>query len=284
MMTKLKTRSWHLLTRAVNKFVPDRFVLNLKNHLNLVRRMDYSRHDIYLSVDTSIEYEIRLHSAKKEPETVAWIEELLGQGDVMYDIGANVGAYSLIASKFTDGLARIYAFEPAFTTFPNLCRNILLNRCAGSVIPLNLALSESTRIDNFNYLDLDSGSSCHAYGTNVLFSGESFEPMFTQPIISYTVDDLVETFGLEVPSLIKIDVDGNEPAILTGAMQTLRRKELRSVLVEVNEKLPENTSSIVDVLTASGLELRSRHRNQWDDDSENTPFSMSCNYIFVRKQ
>lgn len=281
----LVNRALRRLVRLLNKLLPDRFLLLLKANLRLVKKMDYSRHDIYLNIDTEVENDVRLHSCAKEPETVEWIETFLKEGGVMYDIGANVGAYALVASKFTHGKAKIYAFEPSFSTFANLSRNVFLNGCSGSIIPLHLALSDKTGLDNLNYLDLVSGSSCHAFGANVMFTGETFEPVFKQPIIAYTIDDLIEAFGIEVPNLIKIDVDGIELAILKGAEKTLCQKEVRTVLVEVNENLEETANAIVALLTGAGFKLRSKHRFEYGGpESDLDPFSRSYNYIFVRAQ
>ena len=69
-----------------------------------------------------------------------WIEGFVGPGDVFYDIGANVGAYSLIAARATANRARILAFEPVPSSFLDLSRNVALNACADSVVALPFAL------------------------------------------------------------------------------------------------------------------------------------------------
>jgi FkbM family methyltransferase len=264
------------------KCLPDRTMLRVKANLNMVKRMDYDRYDIYLNVDTETEYDVRLHSCKKEPGTIQWIEKFMKEGDVMYDVGSNVGAYALVASRFAHGKAKIYAFEPSFSTFANLSRNVFLNGCSGSVIPLNIALSDKTCFGDFNYLDLTSGSSCHALGENVLFTGEEFEPIFRQPVIAYTIDDLIVTFRIECPNLLKIDVDGIELAILRGAEKTLRRRELKSILIEINENLEVTRDSILEVMVDAGFELDSKSRCVLENDGDSEQFLGCYNYIFVR--
>ena len=74
-----------------------------------------------------------------------WIEHAIAAGDVFYDIGANVGAYSLIAAKATGNRARIFAFEPPRSSFHDLSRNVLLNDCSESVVCLPLALWSGNR-------------------------------------------------------------------------------------------------------------------------------------------
>src|SRR5688572_14716010 len=65
---------------------------------NKPRRLDYDRADIYLRVTSKVEG-FRIHACAKEPFTIEWIHGQLRAGDVLYDIGANVGAYSLVAAK-----------------------------------------------------------------------------------------------------------------------------------------------------------------------------------------
>ena len=124
------------LAVSINKILPGKAMAVFIEHTSLVGKLDYKPHDIWLNIQSRGEFVTRLTSCAKEPETVAWIEELVRPGDVMFDIGANVGAYSLVASKATQGEASIYAFEPAFTNYPQLCRNIMLNECSNSIVPL----------------------------------------------------------------------------------------------------------------------------------------------------
>ena len=101
------------------------------DQLTPVRELDYARHRIELLV-SSPAIGRRLASVQKEPFTVDWIERSIKPGDVLYDVGANVGPYSLISAKATSNGARIFAFEPSAPSFHDLSRNILINDCAGA--------------------------------------------------------------------------------------------------------------------------------------------------------
>jgi hypothetical protein len=131
-----------LLLGSMVKLFPDSSQVTLKSGINVVRKMDYRQRDIFLAMDSDFEYRVRLHSCEKEPETVDWIETFMKEGDVLYDVGANIGAYSLVASKFFYGKVKVYAFEPAFPNFAQLCKNLALNGCQGAVVPLQVALSD----------------------------------------------------------------------------------------------------------------------------------------------
>src|SRR3990167_8461206 len=104
-------------------------VFKIKRFVNRwfgVRRLDYGPKDIFILTDTLREWETRARSVGKEPKTVPWLEKHGGVGTVFYDIGANIGAYSLVAAA--QG-ARVIAFEPAPHNFYKLHENIDLDTC-----------------------------------------------------------------------------------------------------------------------------------------------------------
>jgi FkbM family methyltransferase len=247
-------------------------MLDLKNDINITGKLDYASQDIYLHIDSMVEYETRLHSCAKEPDTVEWVEKSMKPGDVFYDVGANVGAYSLVAAKYFGGAVKVYAFEPAFFNFSQLCRNLMLNKCEQIVVPLSVALSDKTTIGDFNYHSLASGDSLHTFGEAVDFRGSIFKPLFVQAMLSYRLDDLIEQFRIPKPTHIKIDVDGIEKAVLEGGPNTLSSLSLRSIVVELEEGPAE--SEITELLAEKSFELDSKH-SRW------TPGMVNC--IFTRK-
>src|SRR4051812_16333710 len=88
-------------------------------------RLDYEPAEIHLGLTSRDEFH-RLRSCEKEPWTVRWIEEYLKPGQVLYDVGANVGAYTLVAAIAVPE-ARVLAFEPAPANFAALSGNLELN-------------------------------------------------------------------------------------------------------------------------------------------------------------
>jgi len=116
--------------------------LGLKKHFEIIRKMDYPKRDIFLYIDSPVEYFYRLKSCFHEPDTVKWIEDNLKENEVFFDIGANIGAYSLIGAKQNDGTNKIYSFEPNFASYNKLCKNILLNKNENQICPINIALSK----------------------------------------------------------------------------------------------------------------------------------------------
>ena len=252
--------------------IPERLRLDIRSNSEIIKKMDYEPYDIYLDIGSGIDYYKRLYSCRREPGTVEWIQSFIRENDVFWDIGANVGAYSLVASKFHRGKVKVYAFEPAYMNFAQLCKNVLINNSQESIFPLQISLSDKTTIDVFNYRSLTSGSSLHTLGESVGQNGEYFEPSYKQPVITYRIDDFISYFQLPAPNHIKIDVDGTEFKILNGAEQTLQNPILNSMLVELEEG---EADKIVDFLAHKGLELHSRHKCRMEH---------VYNYIFQRKQ
>lgn len=230
---KMLDRQLYMLFVEGIEHLSDKHIVDIGAKLLLTKEMDYPRHKIYLRVTSRAEY-LRLHSCQKEPFTIEWIENFLKPGDIMYDIGANVGAYSLVASKFTEGKAKVFAFEPGFSTFPELCYNIILNNCQDSIIPLPVALSHKTEVAKFYYSDLTPGKALHLLG-EWRASEKYSSPVYQQLMLSHRMDDLIKEFGLPIPNHIKIDVDGTEMNVLHGASETISDRRVISLMVESNE-------------------------------------------------
>jgi FkbM family methyltransferase len=195
-----------------------------------------------------MEYHTRLHSCKKEPETIAWIEQEFKMGDVFYDIGANVGTYSLVAAARWEDSIRIVAIEPSAINFARLIRNLVLNGYECRVTALPVALGPRTEISTFHCQNLVAGGSLHALGEARDYRGMAFTPAASYEILSFDLDTLVRQFHLPAPTHLKLDVDGTELQILRGAEEAL--SGVHSVLVESNQE-----SGIVgSFLTEHGFE------------------------------
>ena len=237
---------------------PDKVKISLKSRINVVRKLDYKRNDLFMSVESEFEYRVRLNSVKKEPETINWIETYFEADDVLYDVGANVGAYSLVAWKFLDKKVKIYALEPAFPNFSQLCRNLIVNGCGREIIPLQVALSDQTSLGLFNYRTLISGSAVHALGEPVDQQGEEFSPVAVQSLLRYKLDDLIDQFRFEIPNHIKIDVDGTEFEILRGMDKTLDNKLVKTLMLEINYGTGDG-ASIIAFLEDKGFKIKEKY-------------------------
>ena len=187
----------------------------------------------------------------KEPDTLAWIAGFAAD-DVLVDIGANVGMYSIWAAK-TRGV-RVFAFEPESQNYALLCKNIVLNGLSERVVAYCLALSDERAYSRLFLSEFHAGGSCHTFGESLDHQLAPRPARFTQGCVSATLDELVAQGVLPVPAHIKIDVDGLEHKVLHGCRATLADPRLKSVLVEINTNL-ELHRNIIDEMKALGFGL-----------------------------
>jgi FkbM family methyltransferase len=197
----------------------------------------------YLTPNTFLKWRVdTLYT--KEPCTLEWIAGF-GAGEVLVDVGANVGMYTVWAAM-TRG-ARVFAFEPESQNYALLNRNLMLNGLGGSVKAYCMALSDSAGFSELHLAVLDAGGSCHQLGEKVDFNHRPAQPKFSQGCQSARLDDLVRDGVVPAPQHIKIDVDGFEPKVIAGAAQVLRAPQTRSLLIEVNQNLPDHMQMVAEL-------------------------------------
>jgi FkbM family methyltransferase len=173
--------------------------------------------------------------ATKEAGTIEWIRSSVRPGQVFYDIGANIGLYTLVAARYVGAIGKVYAFEPHSENFVSLMRNIAANKLHGVVTPISAAVHGSDGMFDFNYTSLASGSSMSQLGGTKDADEKTFQPVFTEGKIGIRLDTMVFDWGLPTPDHIKIDVDGNELVILNGMQRVLSgQKRPSSLQVEIN--------------------------------------------------
>jgi len=223
--------------------------------------LDYPEVPLHLYITSKVERRSRAISCAKEPWTVQWIRDGVGSGDVFYDIGANVGAYSLVAATRVSATGTVVAFEPGYASYAHLCDNIVLNGFGETIVPMPLALSSRTELGRFEYYKLQPGFARHAVEGSRSEGADVREKVFKQRAPMLRLDDAVSQFGLPAPSHIKLDVDGWELEILAGAETTLRQPRLRDILMEIEVVNSDATTSL---LAGAGFTLVDRFQRTVD--------------------
>lgn len=165
----------------------------------------------------------------KEPETLDWIDRMIEPGDVLYDLGANIGIYSLYAAA--KGVV-VMAFEPEALNFAQINHNIVANPGL-DITAFPLAVGSECCLTRLYSREFAAGVACHGVGRPVDQAGRDFTPANKQGVMVLTLDQLWQEFGLPAPNHIKVDVDGGETGVLAGAVCTLHHPGFRSILVEV---------------------------------------------------
>jgi FkbM family methyltransferase len=181
---------------------------------------------------------------EKEPSTIEWIAGFR-RDEILIDIGANVGMYTVWAAK-TRG-ARVFAFEPEAQNYALLNRNLLLNGLGERVRAYCLALSDVEGFSELHLSNLKAGGSCHSLGERVDFNHQPMQPKFSQGCLSARLDDLVGRGVVPEPHYLKIDVDGFEPKVIAGATALLRGARLKSLLIEINRNLPDHVRLVAEL-------------------------------------
>jgi len=212
----------------------------------------------------------------KEPGTISWIEQFK-PNDVLIDIGANVGIYSLCAARFNE--VRVFAFEPESQNFALLNENIFRNSLDESVTAYCVALSDQTKFDFLYLTQFDAGSSCHTFGESLSPSLKPRPSPFRQGCFSTTLDALVAEGVVPVPQYVKIDVDGIEHKVVSGADATFRDPRVKSVLIELNSALDEHWE-VVDGMLARGFTYDAAEADR--ARRHEGPFAGTGNYVFRR--
>jgi FkbM family methyltransferase len=185
----------------------------------------------------------------KEPDTIEWLESFR-PGDILIDVGANVGMYTVFAAKVSG--ATVHAFEPESQNYAVLNQNVMLNQLDKAVAAYCVALSDRVGFDRLYLSEFVAGSSCHSWGAPLDFANRPRGSPFAQGCFSTTIDAAIASGAIPLPTHIKIDVDGLEHAVLAGARETLRNAALRSVLAEINTNLDEHWE-IVDLMLDHGF-------------------------------
>lgn len=213
----------------------------------------------------------------KEPETLEWIDRF-GGGGTLYDIGANVGIYSLYyAKRFTGS---VVAFEPSVMNLALLAQNIALNGLSDQLVVVPISLTDHSGVADFSLSDTEEGGALSAFGVDFGHDGKPNQSVLSYQTPGLALDDAVN-FGLvpATPALIKLDVDGIEHLILRGATRTLQCSTLQSVLVEVNDGFTLLANEVQTLLTSAGFKIESkRHAEMF----ETGHFASTFNQIWVR--
>lgn len=173
---------------------------------------------------------------------MAYLLHVLCPTDVFVDIGANVGAYTVLACAVKK--AKGYCFEPVPSTFKRLMANIRINNLEERVTAFNLGVA-----DKKEALFFTAGENCT---NHVVKNGEVSENVVRVEVVP--LDIILKGAIL---TALKIDVEGYEPPVLLGAKKTLEGKALHSVIMELNgsgSRYGFDEDKILDKMQGFGFE------------------------------
>jgi|TARA_B110000027_G_scaffold113154_1_gene122098 FkbM family methyltransferase len=185
----------------------------------------------------------------KEPDTIEWLDSFK-DNSVFFDIGSNVGLYSIYSAKLKN--SKVYSFEPSVFNLDLLAKNIYLNKLEDKITIIPLPVNDQKKISFFNFTDTGKGAAFSTFDKNYDHNGNDLNTEFKFKVISSSLDDIIKDFYIEKPEYIKIDVDGIEHLILKGSTGIL--KNVRSILIEVNDNFKYQKQEIINILQQNNFE------------------------------
>ncbi len=216
----------------------------------------------------------------KEPETINWINNFKNKKIIFWDVGANIGIYSIYAACIHPDI-EIVSFEPSTSNLRVLSRNISINKFENKIKINQCALSDKKNVfEMFNETEFKEGYSMNSFAYETDFEGKKIIPKQNYKIFGTSIDYLIENQILEIPNYVKIDVDGIEHKILQGASKLLNNDKVESILIEINENYLEQLNLVNNIMSKYDFILKSKVKLA---DEKNKKFSKMYNYIFNKK-
>ena len=215
----------------------------------------------------------------KEPNTLSWIDNFQNNKKIFWDIGANIGLYSIYAALKHSNI-KVISFEPSTSNLRVLSRNIALNKLSDKISIYQPALN---KVENsfmmFQESQFIEGWSMNQFSNDIKLN-EATNKQQNYKIYGTNIDSLIRNNILKVPNYIKIDVDGIEHLILQGSVNTLTNKNIKSILVEIDESHNDQLQSILNLMQKNNFNIKEKDNVLINQKSKK--FKHQFNYIFER--
>ncbi|MGA2237810.1 MAG: FkbM family methyltransferase [Candidatus Bathyarchaeia archaeon] len=184
--------------------------------------------------DASMRRTFRAYATSKvhEKSTTDLFRSIVREGDVVVDLGANIGYFTMLAAKLVGKRGRVYAFEPEPRNYRYLLSNIELNGY-DNVIAIHKAVSDRSGKVKLFMCPYDTGH----HTINKYDGIQAYRPTFVdekKEFIEVDQISLDEFFqGVMTPvNVIKMDIEGAEMLALSGMSQLIEKNDTLSMLVE----------------------------------------------------
>jgi len=205
---------------------------------------------INLPFEVNLKAELSSWRAKsfweKEPETIVWLDYFSNKASPkissLIDIGANIGMYSLYWLSRND-LTTCISCEPFLVNRHLLVENLQLNQFFSRTKIIASPISSKSELGVYEISDLRPGASSFIFSL-----GAEVSEKLHHTTESKTIDGILEEGGAgELQHILKIDVDGADFDVLKGAVNSLEKGLIISVLIESDEKQQEEIGKFLKI-------------------------------------
>jgi len=187
------------------------------------------------------------NDAVDESKIIEPMLNILREGDVAFDIGANIGIHTMLMAKKAGVHGKVIAFEPEENNYETLLKNIRMNKMQ-NVLTVKTALGDTVE-DGKLYVNKH-------VGIGAISLIESTDSDMCQMVEVRPGDYLVEKLNLPVPKVVKIDVEGFEYPVIKGLLKTLSDKNCELLCCEIHKTLyPSGTTkeAVIDLIRKLGF-------------------------------
>lgn len=236
-------------------------------------------YNLWLDKNKYLDSEI-INAGYFEKDSTLLCTKLVNKGDVILDVGANTGYYTLLFAKLVGEEGSVYAFEPTSYYMNTLKKNVEANSYA------NIHLNQFGLSNEDAEMEISIGNS-----SATLHWVENETPKGTEKITLKPLDEFVTSEKIDRLDFIKIDIDGHEPLFFQGAKETLSRFN-PTILLEVNHanylQAGFNAWDFYNFLKENGYRIYSEGLREYTDLNtflkECGNFAYSANIIISKSE
>ncbi|MEE1946845.1 FkbM family methyltransferase [Pedobacter sp. KR3-3] len=226
-------------------------------------KLKFSHYGDIATILYSLQHLVRFNRGF-EFTTLSKYHSVVKQGDVILDIGANIGLFSILGSKLVGASGKVYAFEPNVATYDALKENIRLNDCT-NVYPQFLALSDKK---GFVVLTQpEEVSKDFQYSDAFSFMDLKQTASEENGVATLPLDDFLVENSISKVDVIKIDIEGAEFLCFKGAIKLLSSPDAPIIIMECDEqytgRFDYKVADVIVFLYNLGYRLEQYEEGQW---------------------
>lgn len=182
---------------------------------------------------------------------VEWMDESFCDSTIFLDLGANVGSYLIYAT--TKGCRQVYSCELDLLNCSILYHNITINHLTEEILILPFPASSTSRVVDIFFRDFSPGDALQSMDSKSPFSTVRTPRAHSLKMLASPLDQVFATYSLDLPTHIKIDVDGNELEVINGMKNILANA--KSVYFQTSVDVQNDCNLCLDIMHDLGYKV-----------------------------